>query len=630
MIHGRHLSQVTHHNQALDTFNFHALNPTSHDIAPHDTHFDYVGAHSDIIDSFASTLTDSHQSTAAGRLSSQSPRTRYTYRDIKGSLREIWQPGDGDGLREGEFPGASNYIERFRFLQHDLGKIVLGRNEPPKYVVLDDKAVHDILQFSGYNAKDRAKYWSHDFSTQGTVKHGRPNRGRPALVPLDEGGEEIDRGDSCGPREIGRGWVGDVRKKQRKYHFTGERNGYTEVHFEKHVMHPTPSSQPALPQHLPPETQLSQSPLVRSPFTQSPNTASLELGNGMYEEKQGNHTAERDDDQRDARGGEGKNEDYKSTFEIVYDEGTLPTAKRVRLNTYDSSSANGSRSFDQPSDLGNGITSPHLLNASSSASTRQVPTTNVEPAHRSYTTMHSSTSPQSTCDATAGDLYAARLRVPKSQVKILNRRNLTSPMSPDVQIVAGTASSSPSHARSLVATETSSGSGRKPMWQAVKELEERLDRAESDLRSKDEEIRRLEDETVKLRVEMVVDQSGGLEFPEAGMDMNAQVMDFHEGKAMKNEAQNDEDEPTHDLNQCGQITEQRMVDVVGEGAENKIELKEANSSIYAAVDYEAVGKGPQTRGEATIGHYDSSAAANEQLQAEMGAGLVGSVLGTFS
>ncbi|GAB7353802.1 hypothetical protein MBLNU459_g4181t1 [Dothideomycetes sp. NU459] len=159
---------------------------------------------------------------ASGFLQTQ----RYTYRDTQGVLREIWQPGDPSGERDGELVGAARPKTRFRFFQHDIGPIIRGFNSPPKYVILDDKAVYDIMASAAYKPKELAKYWYHDFNQSGAIRNRRVNRGRPALVDEDEG-DRIDTGDSQGERIVAWAPYG----KGKRYHFTGERNGYKSVQF---------------------------------------------------------------------------------------------------------------------------------------------------------------------------------------------------------------------------------------------------------------------------------------------------------------------------------------------------------------------------------------------------------------
>lgn len=167
---------------------------------------------------------------------------RKTYRDIRGILREIWQPGDVDGLQNGEIPHTLNHIERFRFFQHDIGPIVREDNSPPRHVILDDKACYDILQSEAYTARERGKYWIHDFATGGNVRIGRVNRGRAALASIVDGGELINRGDVTGPQEVGWAVMGD-KKNGKKYYFTGERNGYRGVRFGESEVISSPESE---------------------------------------------------------------------------------------------------------------------------------------------------------------------------------------------------------------------------------------------------------------------------------------------------------------------------------------------------------------------------------------------------
>lgn len=157
---------------------------------------------------------------------------RYTYRDLKGVLREIWQPGDSDGKRDDEFADASiaTIKSRLRFLQHDFGPIIRGVNSPPKHVILDDTACYEIGKSHAYTGKEKFMYWSHDFSQHGTIRNGRLNCGREVLMPVSKGGMKVDIQDSCGAREVAWAIVGP-KKAAKKYPFSGERNGYKGVQF---------------------------------------------------------------------------------------------------------------------------------------------------------------------------------------------------------------------------------------------------------------------------------------------------------------------------------------------------------------------------------------------------------------
>ena len=64
-------------------------------------------------------------------------------------------------------------------LQQSPGPFKARITEPPSNVILDDRAVYDILQ-SNIPRAQLPKRWSHDFSGQASVRHRRAHRGRPA------------------------------------------------------------------------------------------------------------------------------------------------------------------------------------------------------------------------------------------------------------------------------------------------------------------------------------------------------------------------------------------------------------------------------------------------------------------
>ena len=157
---------------------------------------------------------------------------RAYYRDHKQVKREVWQPGDGDGSYTTEVFHSGAHTGRYRFFQSHIGQIVVGRNEPPKHVVLDDQAAHEIAKSGVYSIKKLSQYWSHDFTaTHGTIRVGRPNRGRPAVVPDGEG-DMVCLPDG---REVSIGWaLTGPRKDNAKYNFYGEKGGYTRFEFPEH------------------------------------------------------------------------------------------------------------------------------------------------------------------------------------------------------------------------------------------------------------------------------------------------------------------------------------------------------------------------------------------------------------
>lgn len=218
----------------------------------------------------ARNTDDSHQQPDAAP--SQTPgKHQYFYRDSKAVRREIWQPHHGDGLRDGELRGSIHHKERFRFFQHDIGDFVRGVSWPPKYVLLDDKALWDIYNSKAIFKKERYRFWFHDFNSQGNVRLDRVNCGRHVLLPVADGGEFVNLKDKRGPREVA--WVvGGDRSNTKHYLLTGERNQYRAVEFAAPAQ-PLPygNEQTSLPQTLPeprPESRsASQSDAAKSDVT---------------------------------------------------------------------------------------------------------------------------------------------------------------------------------------------------------------------------------------------------------------------------------------------------------------------------------------------------------------------------
>jgi hypothetical protein len=69
--------------------------------------------------------------------------------------------------------------------------------EPPSNVILDDRAVHEILQ-SNIPRAQLPKRWSHDFSGLSAVRHRRTHRGRPSYKNINAI-TEVDRYHSFKP-----------------------------------------------------------------------------------------------------------------------------------------------------------------------------------------------------------------------------------------------------------------------------------------------------------------------------------------------------------------------------------------------------------------------------------------------
>ncbi|KAI5211008.1 hypothetical protein AUEXF2481DRAFT_4362 [Aureobasidium subglaciale EXF-2481] len=153
---------------------------------------------------------------------------KFIYRDIDGIAREIWRPGDGDGVRDNEFPDGLSFKERYRFFQSDIGAIRRGVNSPPHFVALDDKAVWDIASSNQYSLKDRGQFWPLDFKANGGVRIARLHKGRAARVDK-ETKDRVQIKDGHEVRYIATVKVAD--KNNRRYVLSGEKGGYQELNF---------------------------------------------------------------------------------------------------------------------------------------------------------------------------------------------------------------------------------------------------------------------------------------------------------------------------------------------------------------------------------------------------------------
>ncbi|KAH0001213.1 hypothetical protein KCU78_g14979, partial [Aureobasidium melanogenum] len=152
-----------------------------------------------------------------------------TYHDGDSVSREIWQPGDGNGVRDSEFPGKQLFKERYRFFQSDIGPIGRGANSPPHFVTLDDKAIWDIITSKKYTAEERGTYWPLDFMSNGTLRAGRRHKGRAAVVANESQGH-VEGGDNQRVGSVP--WVKAGSKPNViNYCLSGEDGGYREVVF---------------------------------------------------------------------------------------------------------------------------------------------------------------------------------------------------------------------------------------------------------------------------------------------------------------------------------------------------------------------------------------------------------------
>ncbi|QIW98801.1 hypothetical protein AMS68_004319 [Peltaster fructicola] len=142
-------------------------------------------------------------------------QTRQYWRDpATRILREIWQPGDGDGEPSADYfdkPGPVAPLEkRWRLYLSTLDTIQPGVSEPPRYVVLDDKAAYQVYA-SDISKQKMTRHWSHDFGGKGGLRSHRIHRGNPAVA--DAAAEGLDK----------YGWMPQGKRKH-KYYFTGEKD----------------------------------------------------------------------------------------------------------------------------------------------------------------------------------------------------------------------------------------------------------------------------------------------------------------------------------------------------------------------------------------------------------------------
>ncbi|RMY21443.1 hypothetical protein D0866_12255 [Hortaea werneckii] len=165
---------------------------------------------------------------------------RQYYREpLTGIKREVWRPGDGDGAADTDYydkPGQRPLHQRWRFYQLKTGKgsVAFKNNMPPKYVILDDRAAHEVLT-SDIPRATIVRFWSHDFGGPGRIRARRPHRGRSAISDPNATGDE-------------RYFSTEVGMRGEKYHFTGEKN-YTPIAYQtpppEEVIEPQPSKRKA-------------------------------------------------------------------------------------------------------------------------------------------------------------------------------------------------------------------------------------------------------------------------------------------------------------------------------------------------------------------------------------------------
>ena len=173
---------------------------------------------------------------------------RYFWRERDTSLqREIWRPGkfpsttcihsltqstpgDGDGDMDADLyamPGPNPPPEkRWRFFQSRVGPgpIEYQVNEPPKYVILDDRAAQELLA-SNVPRTHLPRFWSHDFVGNGSIRARRLNRGRGAIGDFEAEGQNRFHFATIANKRGG-----------EKYYFKGE-NDYKPVIWNTNDVH---------------------------------------------------------------------------------------------------------------------------------------------------------------------------------------------------------------------------------------------------------------------------------------------------------------------------------------------------------------------------------------------------------
>ncbi|KAI6847953.1 hypothetical protein KC332_g14020 [Hortaea werneckii] len=181
----------------------------------------------------SSTLEDTGEVQNLPMLDPATTPRQYYREPLTGIKREVWRPGDGDGAADTDYydkPGQRPLHQRWRFYQLKTGKgpISFKNNMPPKYVILDDRAAHEVLA-SDIPRASIVRFWSHDFGGPGRIRARRPHRGRSAISNPNATGDE-------------KYFSTEVGMRGEKYYFTGEKN-YTPIAY-----HTPPANEAIEPQ----------------------------------------------------------------------------------------------------------------------------------------------------------------------------------------------------------------------------------------------------------------------------------------------------------------------------------------------------------------------------------------------
>ncbi|OQO11120.1 hypothetical protein B0A48_05375 [Cryoendolithus antarcticus] len=180
----------------------------------------------------ASAMASTRDASAQpGPLDPKTSERQYWRDPITSVQREVWRPGDPDGVLEMDYferpPPLPPVSERWRLYQSTPAKPYKHRiSEPPKNVLLDDRALYEVLT-SNIPKLVAAREWSHDLSGPGKLRVRRVHRGRSAL-----------------PDEIGEIPCIDFGGRVGKYVFYGEKD-YDEVRY--HELSPESIPEPPAP-----------------------------------------------------------------------------------------------------------------------------------------------------------------------------------------------------------------------------------------------------------------------------------------------------------------------------------------------------------------------------------------------
>lgn len=112
-----------------------------------------------------------------------------------------------------EKPGPATELKnRWRFYQSRTGPgpVKHQKNQPPKYVILDDRAAQEVA-ISDIPRAHISKYWPHDFGGNGAIRARRPHRGRGATGDFEASGKDRFHFTNIANR-----------KHSERYYFTGE------------------------------------------------------------------------------------------------------------------------------------------------------------------------------------------------------------------------------------------------------------------------------------------------------------------------------------------------------------------------------------------------------------------------